>query len=135
MLNNILNITDTESKIWTKCPDSDAQVHNAGNFCEILNLKKSRTCKKISCYMDLCIGVWTFSPNLGFSTFNIRFDQHIKEVILLENGGQRNSQEKIANKTKDLQKKNPARASESGLLNRIFDSVSVIWGLFNILKL
>jgi hypothetical protein len=26
------HITDTESKIWTKCPDSDARVHNAGNF-------------------------------------------------------------------------------------------------------
>jgi hypothetical protein len=32
---NMLNkpyITDTESKIWTKCPDSDERVHNAGNF-------------------------------------------------------------------------------------------------------
>jgi hypothetical protein len=32
---NMLNkphIIDTESKIWTKSPDSDARVHNAGNF-------------------------------------------------------------------------------------------------------
>jgi hypothetical protein len=35
---NMLNkshITDTEPKIWTKCPDFDARIHNARNFCEM----------------------------------------------------------------------------------------------------
>jgi hypothetical protein len=59
----------------------------------------------------------------------VGFVQHIKVIILLENGGQRNSQEEREKITKGLQKKNPAlwtRASESGLLNQIFASVSVI---------
>jgi transcriptional regulator of acetoin/glycerol metabolism len=65
------------------------------------------------------------------------FMQHIEEIILLENGGQRNSQEENERKFKISQKKIPAlwsRASESGHLVQIFDSVSVIWGLFNIFK-
>jgi hypothetical protein len=36
------------------------------------------------------------------------FVQHIKAIILLENGGQRNSQEENEKKIKDLQKKVPA---------------------------
>jgi hypothetical protein len=31
------HITDTESKMWTKCLDSVARVHNAGNFLYNLN--------------------------------------------------------------------------------------------------
>jgi hypothetical protein len=62
------------------------------------------------------------------------FFQHIEAIILLENGGQRNSQEENEKKLK-ISQKYPAlwsRASESGHLVQIYDSVSVIWGLFNI---
>jgi hypothetical protein len=52
--------------------------------------------------------VWTFSPNLLFSIYSIGFVQHIKAKILLENGGQSNSQEENEKKTKDLQQKIPA---------------------------
>jgi hypothetical protein len=34
----------------------------------------------------------------------LEFIQHIKAIILLKNGGQRNSQEENDNKIKDLQK-------------------------------
>jgi hypothetical protein len=60
------------------------------------------------------------------------FIQHIKEIFFLENRGQRNSQEEDEKKIKL-----PAlwtRASESGHLVQIFDSVPVIWGFFNIFK-
>jgi hypothetical protein len=60
-------------------------------MCE---LKKSRICR-----------VWTLSPNLLFSICSIGFVQHIKAKMLLENGGQPNSQEENKKKTKDLQKK------------------------------
>jgi hypothetical protein len=63
----------------------------------------------------------------------VEFVQHIKAIILLENGGQRNSQEENEKKTRKI----PAlrtRASDSGLLNQIFDSVSIICSFFNILK-
>jgi hypothetical protein len=64
------------------------------------------------------------------------FVQHIKAIILLENCDQRNSQEENE-KNLRLHKKIPVlwtRASVSGHLVQIFDSVSVIWGLFNIFK-
>jgi hypothetical protein len=67
----------------------------------------------------------------------MKFFQHIKEKKFVENGGQRNSQEKNEKKLR-FHKKFPAlwtRASESRHLVQIFDSVSVIWGLFNIFKL
>jgi hypothetical protein len=69
----------------------------------------------------------------------MRFVQHIKAIkaiILLENVGQRNFQEENKKKLR-ICKKNPAlwtRASEPGLLNQIFDSVSVIWSFLNIIK-
>jgi hypothetical protein len=66
----------------------------------------------------------------------MKFVQHIKAIILLENAGQRNSQEENEKKIKFSQKF-PAfwtRASESGHLVQIFGSVSVLWGLFNIFK-
>jgi hypothetical protein len=66
----------------------------------------------------------------------MKFVQHIKEIFFVENGGQRNSQKenefffKISQKFPALR----TRASESGHLVQIFDSGSVIWGLFNIFK-
>jgi hypothetical protein len=60
----------------------------------------------------------------------------LKEKKFVENAGQRNSQEENKKKLR-FHKKFPAlwtRASESGPLVQIFDSVSVIWGLFNIFK-
>jgi hypothetical protein len=59
----------------------------------------------------------------------MKFAQHIKEIIFVENGGQRNSQK--MKKNLRFHKKFLAlwtRASESGHLVQIFDSVSVIWG-------
>jgi hypothetical protein len=56
------------------------------------------------------------------------FMQPIEEIILLEKGGQRNSQEENEKNSK-FHKKFPAlwsRSSESGHLGQIFDSVSVI---------
>jgi hypothetical protein len=58
----------------------------------------------------------------------MKFVQHIKEIIFVENGGQRNSQEENQKKLR-FHKKFPAlwtRASDSGHLVQIFDSVSVI---------
>jgi hypothetical protein len=55
--------------------------------------KKPRIGKKISCFVASFGRVWTFSPNFQFSICNLGFVQHIKAIILLKNGGQRNSQE------------------------------------------
>jgi hypothetical protein len=66
----------------------------------------------------------------------MKFVQHIKEIFFVENGGQRNSQEKIKKKLR-FHKKFPAtwtRASEYGHLVQIFDSVSVISSLFKTFK-
>jgi hypothetical protein len=62
------------------------------------------------------------------------FVQHIKAIIMLENGGELNSQEENEKKNQGLAKKFPAlypRSSESGHLVQIFDEVSVIWGFFS----
>jgi hypothetical protein len=60
----------------------------------------------------------------------------LKEIFFAENDGQRNSQEENEKKL-GLHKKFPALwtcASESRHLVQIFDSESVIKGMFNILK-
>jgi hypothetical protein len=66
----------------------------------------------------------------------MKFVQHIKEFFFVENGGQRNSQEENEKKIKISHFFFAfwTRASEYGHLIQIFDSVSVIWGLFNIFK-
>jgi hypothetical protein len=63
--------------------------------------------------------------------------QHIKEIFFVENGGQRDSQEENQEEKLRFHKKFPTRwtrASESGHLVQIFDSVSVIWVLPSIFK-
>jgi hypothetical protein len=58
----------------------------------------------------------------------MKFVQYIKEKKFVENGGQRISQEENLKKLR-FHKKIPAlwtRASESGHLVQIFDSISVI---------
>jgi hypothetical protein len=130
---NMLNkphIIETESKIWTKCPDSDARVHNTGNFLWNLNfffiffLRITLTTvfyKKYFLNMlkkphntDTESKIWLNSPDsdarvqifLWFSICNVGFVQHIKATILLENGGQRNSQEENEINNQRLTKKN-----------------------------
>jgi hypothetical protein len=59
----------------------------------------------------------------------MRLVQHMKAIIWLKNGSQRNSQEENAKKNQGFAKTFPSlwtRASESGQLNQIFDSVSII---------
>jgi hypothetical protein len=83
------------------------------------------------------VGVWAIKPNFLFSICNMKFFQHIKEIFFVENSGQRYSQKENEKKKLRFHKKFPAlwtRASESGHLVQIFDSVSVIWGLFSIFK-
>jgi hypothetical protein len=71
-----------------------------------------------------------------FIFFFLELVQHIKAIILLKKGGKRNSQEENEKKLRFYKKIIAlwTRASESGYLVQIFDSVSVMWSLFNIFK-
>jgi hypothetical protein len=55
--------------------------------------KKSRICKKSSCFVDSCVRGWAIKPNFLIQSRNMGFVQHIKEIFFVENGGQRSSQE------------------------------------------
>jgi hypothetical protein len=79
---------------------------------------------------------WEFGPSDQINSESVILSLFNKEKKIVENGGQRNSQEENEKKIR-FHKKFLAlwtRASESGHLVQIFDSVSVIWGFFNIFK-
>jgi hypothetical protein len=61
--------------------------------------------QKITCIVDSCIGVWTFSANFWFGICNMRFVQHIKAIILPENLSQNKAEEENENKNQGFAKK------------------------------
>jgi hypothetical protein len=61
--------------------------------------KKIKISQKISCFVNSCIGVWTFSPNLSFSICNTGLVQHIQVIILPENLGQNKVEDENEKKT------------------------------------
>jgi hypothetical protein len=68
----------------------------SSNKAEEENEKKTKDLQKNSCFEFSFVGVWTFS------ICNLRFVQQIKAIILIEDGGHRNSQKENEKKIKDL---------------------------------
>jgi hypothetical protein len=68
------------------------------------NENKIKISQKISCIVDSCVGVWTFSPNIWFSICNMGFLEHIQVIILPQNSGQNKAEEENLKKNQGFAK-------------------------------